>query len=181
MKVLFVASGNAKKGLSPIVEAQAKSLTNLGVEIDYFLIGKKGFWGYFSRIKALRKHLKNNDFEIIHAHYGLCGIIAYLSKTTEKLVVSFMGSDILGSVNKRGKYTIEGYLFISLNKYFARKYDYCISKSRGINDRIHSSYKAVIPNGVNLDLFKPLNKDFCRSHLNLDPHKKYYFVSGKFG
>lgn len=173
MKVLFVASGNAKKGLSPIVKAQAKSLIDLGIEIDYFLIDKKGFWGYLSRIKVLRDHLKNKDFDIIHAHYGLCGIIAYLSKTTEKLVVSFMGSDILGSVNKRGKYTFEGYLFIILNKYFVRKYDYCISKSPGINDQIHSAYKVVIPNGVNLNLFKPLNKSFCRSHLNLDPHKKY--------
>ena len=70
MKVLFVASGNAREGLSPIVEAQAKSLMNLGIKIDFFPIGRKGLWGYLSRIIPLRNYLKWNNYDIIHAHYG---------------------------------------------------------------------------------------------------------------
>ncbi len=42
MKILFVCSGNSKAGISPIVERQAESLIQSGIDLSYFTIKGKG-------------------------------------------------------------------------------------------------------------------------------------------
>ena len=61
MKVLFVCSGNKSKNKPGIVvHNQAKSLKQKGIEIEYYLINKKGLWGYLKAIQPLIKRLKTN-------------------------------------------------------------------------------------------------------------------------
>ena len=94
MKVLFVSSGNAKDGISPIVRNQRQSLINQGIHVDFFTIKGKGFWSYFRHIFILRKYLKTNKFDIIHSHYSYSSYVAALAGA-RPLVVSLMGSDVL--------------------------------------------------------------------------------------
>ena len=76
MRVLIIASGNSPK-ISPFVEEQVNSLKELGLVIDYFLIRGKGILGYLKNYFLLIKTLKNNNcYDIIHAHYGLSGLLA---------------------------------------------------------------------------------------------------------
>ena len=173
MKVLFVASGTGNSGISPIVRAQGKSIRDLGVEIKYFSISKKGFYGYISSVLPLRKFLKSQKIDIIHAHYGLCGIVAQIARRKEKLVVSFMGDDLIGIAGKKGNYTLYGTLISLLNKIYARKYDYCITKSHILDRKLNVKNKKIIPNGVDLTLFMPLDKNDCRRRLKLRLDKKY--------
>jgi len=93
MKVLFVCSGNAKTGISPIVKNQGESLKEAGCEIEYFTINSKGFWGYFSTIPKLRRHFLYEDYDLVHAHYSLSATVTYLARV-KPLIVSLMGSDV---------------------------------------------------------------------------------------
>ena len=94
MKVLFVASGNSSEfDIVPFIRRQGESLTNLGVDIDYFPIKGKGVWGYVKSARRLKEYLKKNPVDIIHAHYTLSGWCAVLSLAKQPVIVSLMGSD----------------------------------------------------------------------------------------
>ena len=80
MKVLFVCSGNKNDGPSDVVKNQYESLVNIGVQVDIYTIRGKGVLGYLKNIRPLRNKLKKENYDLIHAHYSLSGIIASLIK-----------------------------------------------------------------------------------------------------
>ncbi len=175
MKVLFVSSGNNKVGaVDNLTKAQGESLEEAGVEISYFTIKGKGIRGYYKSIGILKKELKERKFDIIHAHFGLCGMVAYFSRTNEKLVVSFMGDDLIGSVDKNGNYTVLSKLIAFFNSFFAKYfYDYNIVKSKNLFIKLWPHTKAqIIPNGVNFKIFYPFDKKLARTELNLKESAK---------
>ena len=92
MKVLFVSSGNSGK-IDPIASSQTQMLMSAGIDVDNFLIIGKGFKGYMQNIPKLKSHLKNNKYDIVHAHYSLTAFVASLAGA-KPLVVSLMGSDV---------------------------------------------------------------------------------------
>lgn len=178
MKILFVASGNSKFGISPLVKSQGESLRKFSIELDYFPILGKGMQNYFKHISLLKKHLKENHYDLIHAHYGLCGIVAHLARVKEKLVVSFMGDDLIGAVNNSGEYSLFGHSLVLLNKLFLRKYDYVIVKSNELSEKVKAGNKEVIPNGVDLRIFFEVKKDEARARLKIESDKRVIiFVS----
>ena len=167
MKVLFVSSGS-RSGLSPIIKNQGESLINTGVELDYFLLKEGGIRGYLKAIFELKKYLKNHKIDIIHAHYGYCGIVSHFARTSERLVVSFMGSELLGQ-KVSGK-NISGILFRNLNNLLCRYYDHVIVKSAEMLkylDKENNNY-SVIPNGVSFDKFYPMDQSVAREHLGYE-------------
>jgi teichuronic acid biosynthesis glycosyltransferase TuaC len=175
MKVLFVSSGNTKNGLSPIVKRQGESLIQQGIDVAFFTIKGKGFWSYFRHIFVLRKFLKTNKFDILHAHYGLCGIVTLLAKSDQKIIVSFMGSEILGQMKTSIESRILKRIELLLNSYLARKvYNHTIFKTAQLASvvRIKNHY-SIIPNGVDLSVFYPMTKERAINKLNIDPTKSH--------
>ena len=174
MKILFVSSGNSEDGISSIVKTQGKSLQNQGILLEYFPIKGKGIKGYFFNIFILRKYLKINHFDIIHAHYGWCGIVSAFARRKEKLIVSFMGDDLIGSVNKKYKYSfisvLTTYANFILSKYFC---DLNIVKSRQMLERVFKKNCFVIPNGVNINMFHQININTAQKYTGLISNKKY--------
>lgn len=157
MKVLFVASGNSEDGLSPIVRSQGKSLQKAGADIAYFPILGKGLKGYLRNVFPLAKHFHNNRYDIIHAHYSLSALIATLAGC-KPLVVSLMGSDIRLSN-----------IYIYPIKIAALwLWDSLIVKSSGMRNQLAITKSTIIPNGVNLSKFRPLNKGLVRESLGWD-------------
>ncbi|OYW17749.1 MAG: hypothetical protein B7Z54_07510, partial [Sphingobacteriales bacterium 12-47-4] len=93
MRVLIVCSGNKGK-INPFITEQVNALTKKGIAFDYFLIKGHGFTGYLSHLRALRKKLTENSYDLIHAHYGLSGLLAILQKKLP-VVITFHGSDVM--------------------------------------------------------------------------------------
>ena len=180
MKVLFVCSGNSEAGINPIIRSQGESLIAEGIEIDYFMIKGRGIKGYYPNIRLLRKHLQKNHYDLIHAHYGFCGIISHLARKSEKLVVSFMGEDLLASYNPKGSITFISRLYVRINLFFAKKFfDFVIVKSEEMAGVLKMPLKkAILANGVNMDIFKPEAKEEARKRLGIaDELKLVIFVS----
>jgi glycosyltransferase involved in cell wall biosynthesis len=154
MKVLFLRSGT--KGTDPISTRQGESLAKAGVDIYFYDITGKGLWGYLKNIFPLRKYIMEAGINLVHAHYSLSGYIASLSCRGRKTVTSLMGSDILGS----------NPLALLLVRFFARfVWDRTIVKTSGMQSRLGVKNVRVIPNGVNMDLFLPLDKEKSRREL----------------
>jgi len=180
LRVLVVYSGNSVSGHNPIVENQVKSLISKGVEIELFPIVGKGLSGYSRNIRNISKYLKKNRCELVHAHYGLSAIVAFLAKKNEPLIVSFMGDDLVGSNRINGAVKVWSKLLIKINTFLARYlYDYSIIKSAEMAKKLRqSTLYSLIPNGVNLDDFFPISQTEARKILKLSEKKKIVlFVS----
>ena len=92
MKILIV--GNNKPGrFAPFVEEQARALLQQGCEVVFFGVQGKGIWGYLSCLPALRRAIQQHQPDLIHAHYGLSGLLANLQRLVPG-VTTYHGSDI---------------------------------------------------------------------------------------
>jgi len=162
MKVLFVSSGNNKFGVSPIIKNQGESLKKEGIEVEYFTIKGKGVKGYLKASQELRKHLKINSYDIIHAHYWLSGITATLAGA-KPLVVSLMGDDV------KAKAWFRWIIFI----FYKLFWDKTIVKSQDMYESFNQKGVEVISNGVDLDRFKPIDKEEALKRLGWSSEKKH--------
>lgn len=92
MRILVVASYN-KGRFAPFVTEQAEALRRAGCEVDCFGVVGKGATGYLKAFAALRRKLKAFRPDVVHAHYGLCGVLANLQRRVP-VVTTYHGSDI---------------------------------------------------------------------------------------
>lgn len=165
-KVIFVCSGNSRSfEVVPFIQTQADSLNKIGMSVNFFTVKGKGALAYLSHINILASHLKTTDYDVIHAHYSFCGFIAVFATLGRRkpVVVSLMGSD----VKTAG-------LWLTLIRFFARVvWDATIVKSEDMHKSLRVKCAEIIPNGVNLKVFIPLNRTECRVKLNLDVGIKY--------
>lgn len=177
MKILFVCSAKPDMSVAPFIKSQADSLVSEGLLIDYFKVKGRGLRSYIRSIPLLRKKVKENNYNIVHAHYALCGWVALLAFTGLPLIVSYMGSDVYGSVNSKGKRTL--FLNIMLAKLLQPFVNRIIVKSKNLESYVYMKKKCVlIPNGVNFSKFKPLDKAECRERLGLAADKKIVLFLG---
>ena len=160
MKVLFVCSGNKNDGPSDVVKNQYESLVNIGIQLDIYTIRGKGILGYLKNIRPLRNKLKKENYDLIHAHYSLSGIIASLAEA-KPLIVSLMGSDA----------HIKGWLK-KITLKFQKKWDVTILKSKDMQEHLQLESFNILPNGVDTKRFCPIPKNEARNQLNLDLEDK---------
>lgn len=169
MKVLFISKGIPIFGISPVVKNQAQTLKEKGVELYYFKTNArgKGLLGYIRNIPKLRRHLKNNNYDIIHAHYSLTAFTASLAGA-KPLVVSLMGSDV-----KSGRF----YRYI-IN--FFRKHNWyrTIVKSEDMRNSLVVEGVDVIPNGVDFNKFIPIARNLALKKTNWNKNKKHILFAG---
>ena len=153
MKVLFISSGNRFHDGSPIIRNQGDSLIKMGVHVEYLAITGKGIFGYLKNIFKIIKIRNQNDYDIFHSHYSLTSFVVALSGAKPQ-VISLMGSDINNSLIR---------LLIKIFNCFFFKT--IIVKSIRMKNRLKLSKVEVIPNGVNIKKFKPMNKKNCQKIL----------------
>jgi teichuronic acid biosynthesis glycosyltransferase TuaC len=147
MKALFISSGNSSEGINGIVKNQGFSLESVGINVHYFTIQGKGLLPYFRHIRKLRKHLKDNTYDISHAHYSFSGIVAALAGC-RPLFVSLMGSD-----TKKGLFWKTIILVFS-----ALFWDKTIVKSPSMKKLAGLRNSMILPNGVDMQKIRPLDE-----------------------
>jgi glycosyltransferase involved in cell wall biosynthesis len=168
LKILFVSSGNFDHSeVSPFVKVQAASLEDLGHCVDFNPIKGRGFQGYVKSIAPLRGKIKQNAYDLVHAHYSLSGFVAWLAtlglkKPSPKIIISLLGSDVNSKALRR--FYIRSLSFI---------WKAVIVKSDEMKVKLGLKRALVIPNGVDLNIFKPLDKQVCRQELGLESQTKY--------
>ena len=92
MKILIVASDKGGH-FAPFIEEQLSALQALGVQIIRYGVTRKGITGYLSELPAIRQLIRAEQPDIVHAHYGLCGLLANLQRQVP-VVTTYHGSDI---------------------------------------------------------------------------------------
>ena len=146
MKILIIASD--KNGhFAPFIEEQITALQACGVEIIRYGVTGKGIVGYLRELPALRRLIRAERPDIIHAHYGLCGLLANLQRLVP-VVTTYHGSDInVPSILRFSKIAmrLSAYnIFVS-----KRNIDLAIGR-RGEEAKRRLGKYSLLPCGVNL-------------------------------
>ena len=167
MKILIVASFN-KGFFAPFILEQSAALEQLGHTVHFFGIQGRGIWGYVSNYKGLKRIIQDYKPDVIHAHYGLSGLLATLQRRVP-VVTTFHGSDINNPK------------VLPFSKIAMRLSAYTIFVSQKNVDIARPTKKfALLPCGVNSDNFTEVPIGEARLKLQLEDSKKYVLFAGSF-
>jgi teichuronic acid biosynthesis glycosyltransferase TuaC len=157
---------------SDFVKEQVDSLREAGVEIDVFAFESKGSArNYLKAGLTLRHILRKKSYDLVHAHYGLSGAVAIMQQRCP-VVITFHGSDLLGTVNSQNRYTRGGKVRTIISKCAALSAAQCIVVAEHLKAKLWHKSAVTIPMGVDLALFKPIPPYEARRQLGLAHNKQ---------
>lgn len=178
MKVLVVTNmypSPSREGWGAFIKTQVDSLADKDVAIEVIHIeGYKSSLNYLRGIATVIHRCLTNRYDLVHAHYGLSGLVARM-QFRYPLIISYCGDDLYGHADENGNPTRSSLVSAWVHKQLARWVDGVIVKSRAMAQLLPIKNAEVIPNGVNFDLFRPLDRYECRKALGLSADKKYIF------
>lgn len=173
MKVLHVAAGlstEERPHYQPFIKTQIESLRREGIDCCVYDI--KSYISkleYFKSITMIRNKIKTENYDLVHAHYSYCGISAYFSSGNKPIILSLMGSDLLGTPDTKGDLTFRGKIDKLISSSIAKKMSHLIVKSEQMKKLLHVQVPiSVIPNGIDFNVFKPLERIPCREKLGFE-------------
>lgn len=169
MTILIVANHN-KGHFTPFIIEQVDALKRLGVEIEFFGVHGKGFLGYLSNLPALKKKIRECNPDMIHAHYGLSGLLANLQRKVP-VVTTYHGSDI----HSKGKN-----LFLSRIAIRLSAYNIFVSEELQKQAGNTGKNQCVQPCGVDATTFSSMERNEARKLLGWDVNCKYVLFAGAF-
>lgn len=170
MKVLLICSKNSGK-VVPFISEQADSLASMGVSIDWFFIEQKGIIGYLRMIPKFLKKNKSSQPDVIHAHYGLCGLVANMQRKTP-VVTTYPGSDINTSYVR---------FFSILSMWLSKKNIFMGDRQlKKVEKWGNHEKNLIIPYGIDLGSFYAKSKEEARKILGFTNEQKIALFAGRF-
>lgn len=168
MKILIVGNYNKGKFNAFVIE-QAEELARMGVSVEYFGIKGKGMKGYLKNRKALIEKIDECNPDLIHAHYGLSGLLATLQRK-KPVVITFHNGETLSTLPN------------ILSSIAAKRSRYVIYVAEHIRKLSYLKAKnySIIPCGVNIEDLEITPFDEARKEFGFDDKKKYILFGGAF-
>jgi glycosyltransferase involved in cell wall biosynthesis len=170
LRVLVVTNitpDSASPSRGVFVRDQVAALRGAGIEVELCAF-PRGKSNYPRAVPRIRRLLRRERFDLVHAHYGLAGWCAALAGA-RPLIVTFHGTDVRHPIVGR------------LSRRLARRLDLVAGASRalfapeagrpGLPRRPGAT--AVLPCGADLDRFAPSPRAEARRRLGLDPGGRY--------
>jgi teichuronic acid biosynthesis glycosyltransferase TuaC len=146
------------------VRDQVRALRRLGeVEVDVARF-PRGARGYVRAARALRR-MSLERYDVVHAHYGLTGASAIAARR-DRLVVTFHGTDLVhrfvGPLSRAVARSAS--LPATVSRSLARS----ALPGAGVRRRV-----AVLPCGVDIERFRPVDRRDARSRLGVPPDSRF--------
>ena len=146
---------------------QVEALRDLGVEVESMSF-PPGKGNYLPAAREIRRRLAAGSFDLVHAHYGLVGMSAWLAGA-KPLIVTYHGTDVrhpqVGALSR----FLSGR--IALTAPASRALLFPEGGRKGIGSR--PGRVAILPCGPDLDRFEPVPMTTARQKLGLDPDGRY--------
>jgi glycosyltransferase involved in cell wall biosynthesis len=147
------------------VRDQEMGLRRIGLDLDVLSFdGRAGRWAYAAAARALRRRLHRERFDVVHAHYGLTGAVA-LPQRRAPVLTTFWGSDTAIPWQRAVSWIVARAttpVFVSADA----------ARRLGLRD------VPVVPSAVDLDLFRPIERDEARTALGWSTERRYVLLPG---
>jgi glycosyltransferase involved in cell wall biosynthesis len=159
--------------LGIFVKQQIEALKGVGLDVDVMVVERleKGMACYLGLCRRVQSRIRDWEPDIVHAMYG--GVMAGMVTRTvsdRPTIVTFHGSDLLGEhLSGRLRELIAGY-GVWASRRAARRASGIVAVSRELRDALPAGVDKtkirIIPCGIDLEQFKPLDQDTCRKRLD---------------
>ena len=169
MRVLIVANHN-KGYFVPFIVEQVDALKQLGIDVEYFGVHGKGIRGYLSNRSALKAKIHEYHPDLIHAHYGLSGLLANLQRMIP-VVTTYHGSDI----HEGGRNLFFSRLAIRLSAY-----NIFVTEQLQKQAGYHGNNQCALPCGIDTVTIHPIDRTEARRQLGWETDGKYALFAGAF-
>jgi len=148
------------------VKDQVEDLRSLGVTVTVLAFdGREDSSAYARAARELRRVVRRERIDIVHAHYGLTGAVAVTQRRVP-VVVTFHGSDV-GDV--RWQAAISWFVMRGATPVFV---------DADAARRLGRPRAKVICAGVDMELFRPRDRAACRRALGWSEHGRYVLLPG---
>jgi glycosyltransferase involved in cell wall biosynthesis len=170
--VLYPSPAQPARGT--FVRTQVEALRSIGVDMDVLVFeGRSRKLAYPAGVREMRRRLAAGHYDLVHAHYGFVGWASRLQRRLP-LVVSFHGSDLLGRMTPAGEISRLSRLEAQSSETLGRFVDGVIVQSDEMANRLRQAPRVfVIPHEVDLQRFRPIDREEARRELGLDPSRRY--------
>ncbi len=161
----------------PFVKNQAESMERAGWMVVYGVVDDRtSLSGVIRNAKKLRTLARRVEPSLIHAQYGsMTAALAAFVAGSRSLVVSFCGDDLLGTPIPTVKWKLRTRAARLLGLLAAERAGTIVVKSQNLFEALprRLRHRAIIlPNGVNTECFRPLDRRDCRLALGWDLEAK---------
>ena len=153
---------------APFITDQIAALEKDGCVVALFNTEGDGIMGYVKAYFRMRSAIKNIKPDIIHAHYGMTGLLANFQRKVP-VVTTYHGSDInLSKVRKLSQMSMR---LSAFNIFVSRK---------NVEQAGAKSNYELIPCGVDTSVFHKMDKAEARAKMNLPMDGKFVLFAGAF-
>lgn len=167
MKILILCSKNSGR-IAPFITDQVEALQKAGVVCEYFTVEGKGVKGYLRNFIPMMRKIREFQPDIIHAHYGLSGLLANLQRKVP-VVTTYHGSDINNP--KVLRYSKVSIILSAWNIFVSHRNIQLAGVKRKFS---------LIPCGVDTDIFRPIERKPVRKKLDLRESDHIVLFAGAF-
>lgn len=163
---------------APFVVRQVDHIRKAGAEVDVLPFrGSRNPLNYWNAWRAIQDKVNQQSYDLIHAQWGQSGLPAIILKRLP-LVVTFRGSDLEGILAADGQYTRYGKVLQAVSHLVAYCADQVIVVSPRLGRLLRRQDYHVIPSGIDVDLFQPIQRDKARRELLLPLEQPIVFFGG---
>ena len=149
------------------VRDQVEDLRDLGIQVRVFQFdGRLHALNYMRAGREVRRIVVQEHFDVVHAHYGLTGAVAGVQRHVPTLT-TFHGSDYTGAIPWQRH----------VSWLVSRRSLPVFVSEEGRRALGHPS-AAVIPTGVDTELFQPIDRRVARRRLGWEEDARYILLPG---
>jgi glycosyltransferase involved in cell wall biosynthesis len=183
LRILFVSPGVLAGAHLVFVRREAEALRAAGHRVDVFQFRNDSYlpWRVVDQIRKLRGEIRRTRPDLIHAQFGkFNALVAALAARGTPLVITFRGTDI----NRNTGYSwLRSTLGLAASQLAAFAAQGLVCVSREIRSKVwarRARPSIVVPTGVDLRSFVPLERKTARERLGFDLDAKIIlFNAGK--
>lgn len=166
---MYPTAANPQFGI--FVKEQVQSIRALGHEVDVLFVngrdGRVRHKGYALGVPRLWRQMRRSEYDVVHAHYVLTGLVARCQWGTP-LVLTHHGIEVQDGFQGR------------LCRWSRGFPDELIVVAPWMRDALSAPRAHVIPCGVDLSLFHPMSQVEARQVLGLDASRRYVLFAGEW-
>ena len=175
MKILIIASDKGGH-FAPFIEEQIAALQEIGVQVVRYAVTGKGIIGYLRELPTLKRMIRAEQPNVVHAHFGLCGLLANLQRRVP-VMTTYHGSDI--NVPKILRFSKIAMRLSAWNIFVSQRNMDIASRLSPFASRLKKR-STLIPCGINLTDDQLTSREAARKALGIGLDEKIILFAGAF-